>query len=345
MEGKLVGVHKVTIKRSDGDPVVYYYAWRGKGAPRIHAKPGTKAFTQEYVRLTRDREKESVEGSIGSLIDEYRATARYKALSPATRRDYERMFGAIRNEFGTFPRAGIEARGSRRIFLTWRDEMKDAPRSADMHIALLSRLFAWAKDNEIILRNPLERVERLHEGTRRDIVWSAEQLSTLVSEAVPHIRDVALMALWTMQRQADLLTMPTLAFDDENVMIRQQKTGARIRVRAAPEILPILRRAKDANRQRVLVNSFGQNWSSSGFRASWRKEMARLKITGVTFHDLRGTAITYAYANLDRSHEEKIRLIAEISGHSKEDAEAIIRRHYLAGQEVIDAIGRGTKRD
>jgi len=203
----------------------------------------------------------------------------------------------------------------------------------------------WAKDNEIILRNPLERVERLHEGTRRDIIWSAEQLSTLVSDAAPHIRDVALMALWTMQRQADLLTMPTLAFDGENVMIRQQKTGARIRMKAAPEILPILRRARDANRQRVLVNSFGQNWSSSGFRASWRKEMARLKITGVTFHDLRGTAITYAYANLDRSHEEKIRLIAEISGHSKEDAEAIIRRHYLAGQEVIDAIGRGTKRD
>ncbi|WP_234665050.1 MULTISPECIES: hypothetical protein [Rhizobium/Agrobacterium group] len=73
--------------------------------------------------------------------------------------------------------------------------------------------------------------------------------------------------------------------------------------------------------------------------------MARLGIKGVTFHDLRGTAITFAYAHLDRPHDEKIKLISEISGHSREDAESIIRKHYLAGQEVIDAIGRGTSRE
>lgn len=343
MEGKLVGVHKVVIKRKGAEDVTYYYAWRGKGAPRMSAKPGTKAFTQEYVRLTRDRVKKAAAGTIGSMIDDYRATAGYLKLSPATRRDYERIFGAIRLEYSAFPAAAIEARGSRRLFMNWRDTMKDTPRSADMHLALLSSLFAWAKDQEIILRNPLERVERLHEGNRRDIIWSDDQIGKLLSEAAPHLRDVALVALWTMQRQADVLTMPTLAFDGSRVMIRQGKTGARVRVAAAPDILLALRKAKEAGRQRVLVNSFGQNWTSSGFRASWRKEMARLGIKGVTFHDLRGTAITFAYSHLDKSHDEKIKLIAEISGHSQEDAETIIRKHYLAGQEVIEAIGKGTK--
>lgn len=343
MQGKLVGVHKVTIRKKGEEPVVYYYAWRGKGAPRIMAKPGTKAFTQEYIRLTKDRQKEAKTGTVGSLVDEFRRSPHFTRLSPATRRDYERQLGAIRQEFETFPIRTIEARGSRKIFLDWRDTMKDSPRSADMHIALLSRIFAWAKGNEVILRNPLERVERLHEGSRRDIIWSEEQLTALLTKAAPHIRNVAQIALWTMQRQADILTMPTLAFDGERVSIKQGKTGARVRVVAAPDILPVLRDAKEKNRQRILVNSFGQNWTSSGFRASWRKEMARLKIKGVTFHDLRGTAITYAYANLDRSHDEKIKLISEISGHSQDDAESIIRKHYLAGQEVIDAIGRGTK--
>ncbi|MDK4703848.1 integrase [Rhizobium sp. CNPSo 4062] len=344
MEGKLVGVHRVSVKLADGSEAIYYYAWRGKGAPRINAKPGTKAFTQEYVRLTRDRPVHAAAGTIGSLIDEFRATAKYKALAAATRKDYERMFGVIRAEYETFPIAAIEARGSRRRFLTWRDTMKEAPRSADMHLGLLARVFAWAKDNETILRNPLERVERLHEGSRRDIIWSDEQLNKLLNDAVPHLRNVAMIALWTMQRQKDILTMPVLAFDGERVSIKQGKTGARVRVVAAPDILPVLKDAKEAKRQRVLVNSFGQNWTSSGFRASWRKEMARLKIRGVTFHDLRGTAITFAYANLDRSHEDKIQLIAEISGHSKEDAEAIIRRHYLAGQDIVDAISKGTNR-
>lgn len=344
MLGKLVGVHKITMKNKKGEPVDYYYAWRGKGAPRIKSKPGTKAFTDEYIRLTRGREKKVISGTIGSLIEDFRKTATYMALAPSTRRDYERQLATIRLEFEDFPIRTIEARGSRKIFIDWRDTMKESPRTADMHIALLSRVFAWAKGNEILLRNPLERVERLHEGTRRDIIWSDEQLSTLLSEASPHIRNVAKVALWTMQRQADILNMPALAFDGERVSIKQGKTGARVRVIAAPDIAPLLREAKNSARQRVLVNSFGQNWTSSGFRASWRKEMARLQIKGVTFHDLRGTAITFAYANLDRSHDEKIKLISEISGHSADDAESIIRKHYLAGQEVVDAIGRGTNR-
>lgn len=344
MEGKLVGVHKVNVKLSDGTSTIYYYAWRGKGAPRILSKPGTKAFTQEFVRLTRDREKTAVEGTVGSLIDEFLKTAEYQKLAASTRRDYERQFATIRVEFETLPVKAIEARGSRRLFIRWRDTMKDAPRSADMHIALLARLFSWAKGNEVILRNPLEEIDRLHSGTRRDIIWSDEQLTKLLTEGAAHLREVALIALWTMQRQADILTMATLAFDGERVSIKQGKTGARVRVMAAPDTLPVLRRAKENERQRVLVNSFGQNWTSSGFRASWRKEMARLGISGVTFHDLRGTAITFAYANLDRSHDEKIKLISEISGHSQADAETIIRKHYLAGQEVIDAIGRGTKK-
>jgi integrase len=346
MEGKLVGVHKVTVKLANGMRETYYYAWRGKGAPRMKSKPGTKAFTQEYIRLTRDRQSAAaVSGTIGSMIDDFRKTPSYQSLSPSTRRDYERQFGAIRLMFDTFSIKHIEARGSRRAFLDWRDTMSDSPRSADMHIALLSRLFAWAKDKEIILRNPLERVERLHEGTRRDIIWTQDQINKVLTEAAPHIRNVAMIALWTMQRQADILTMPTLAFDGQRVSIKQGKTGARVRVVAAPDLLPILRKAKEGNRQRILENSFGQNWTSSGFRASWRKEMARLGVKGVTFHDLRGTAITFAYGNLDRSHDEKIKLISEISGHTQDDAESIIRKHYLAGQEVVDAIGRGTKKE
>lgn len=134
----------------------------------------------------------------------------------------------------------IEARGSQKIFLNWRDTMKGSPRSADMHIALLPRIFAWAKGNEVILRNPLARVERLHEGSRRDIIWSEEQLTTLLIKAAPHTQKGAKIALWTMQRQADMLTMPILAFDGERVSTKKGKTGARVRVVAAPDILPVL---------------------------------------------------------------------------------------------------------
>lgn len=65
--------------------------------------------------------------------------------------------------------------------------------------------------------------------------------------------------------------------------------------------------------------------------------MARLGLARVRFHDLRGTAITYTYA-----HGVPIERIAEISVNSPKECESIIRKHYLAGEGVIEAIRRGT---
>lgn len=335
METKLVGIHSVKKTLKSGVVVTYHYAWRG--GPSMKAKPGTNAFVQEFARLTKDRQPPSQDQTIGWLLDEFGQSAEFQKLKPSTKRDYERIIRAIRVRFGTFELVGLGAKGSRRIFLDWRDEMRSTPRSADLHLTVLARVFAWAADREIIVRNPLERAGRLHDGgSRKDIIWTPSQIDKLMAEGSEHIVAVARLALWTMQRQGDVLTMPSIAYDSGLLWIRQGKTGARVRVRPSPEIVPMLEAAK--GRQRMLVNSYGENWTSSGFRASWRRELTRLDIKGVTFHDLRGTGITYAYANgMD------IERIAEISGHSKGECETIIRRNYLAGGEVIDAIRAGTK--
>jgi len=134
--------------------------------------------------------------------------------------------------------------------------------------------------------------------------------------------------------------MLPMAFDGERVRIKQMKTGAAVWIAPAPAIRTILEAAKANNQARVLLNSQGDTWTSSGFRASWGDEMKRLGITGLTFHDLRGSAITYAYASLvsTMSHGEAVKNIAEISGHEEKEAESIIRRFYLAGDSVVQAI-------
>lgn len=330
-----MGVHKVKAKLANGEAVTYYYAWRG--GPRIKAKPGTTAFVQEYARLLRHRPKADKDETLGVILTSYLQSADFQKLKPSTKKDYERIIGVIRAKYATFPVKAIEARGARTVFLDWRDSMRATPRSADLHLTVLARIFAWAKNRETIMRNPLERTGKLHSGSRKDIIWTPSQLRTLLENGAPHIVNVARMALWTMQRQGDILTMPTLAYDDGMLWITQGKTGARVRIRPTDDLLPILDEAKRKSRQRILVNSFGQNWTSSGFRASWGKELSRLGITGVTFHDLRGTGITYAYAmGVD------IERIADISGHSKAECEEIIRKSYLAGSDVIEAIKAGT---
>lgn len=339
MKTRLIGVHKVNKTLVDGSVATYYYAWRG--GPRITSKPGTNAFTVEFARLMRGRAElvSSSKNSLGDLIAQYTASGDFQSLKPNTKRGNERSLGLLKAEFANLPISAIEARGSRKLFLAWRDTMKETPAAADFHLSVLAKIFAWAKDKEIILRHPLEKFHRLHDGgNHKDAIWMPSQLNTILTKGTPHLVDVVKVALWTMQRQGDVLTMPTIAYDGGRLWITQGKTNQRVRVRPPEEIMPIIERAIAKKQQRILVNSHGDNWSSDGFRASFNLEKHRLGITGVRFHDLRGTGISYAYAyGMDIEH------IAEISGHSRGECERIIRRHYLAGSDIIDAIRSGTK--
>jgi integrase len=74
----------------------------------------------------------------------------------------------------------------------------------------------------------------------------------------------------------------------------------------------------------MLTNSEGKPWTSDGFRASWRKACAAAGIVGVTFNDLRGTAVT-RLALAEASEAE----IATITGHSLRDVRSILDAHYL----------------
>src|SRR5437588_333797 len=63
-------------------------------------------------------------------------------------------------------------------------------------------------------------------------------------------------------------------------------------------VIPVgapLKAALDAAPKRstiILTNSDGAPWTSDGFQASWRKACRRAGVVGVTFHHLRGTAVT-----------------------------------------------------
>ncbi|WP_342411003.1 tyrosine-type recombinase/integrase [Rhodomicrobium vannielii] len=56
-----------------------------------------------------------------------------------------------------------------------------------------------------------------------------------------------------------------------------------------------MKTALDATERRstiILVNSDGRPWTEDGFRSSWRKAVKKAGIIDLTFHDLRGTAVT-----------------------------------------------------
>jgi integrase len=138
-----------------------------------------------------------------------------------------------------------------------------------------------------------------------------------------HLHLPLLLALWTGQRQGDLLRLPWSGYDGAHIRLRQGKTGARV-------VIPVgapLRAALDATTKRstiILTNSRGKPWTSSGFGASFRKARRAAGVVGVTFNDLRGTAVT-RLALVGCTEAE----IASLTGHRLRDVRSILDANYL----------------
>jgi integrase len=74
----------------------------------------------------------------------------------------------------------------------------------------------------------------------------------------------------------------------------------------------------------ILTTQAGLTWTADGFSASWRKAAIRAGIRGLTFHDLRGTAVLrLALAGCT------VPEIATITGHSIRDVQSILDANYF----------------
>ena len=154
-----------------------------------------------------------------------------------------------------------------------------------------------------------------------------------------------LLAINTGQRQGDLLRLPWSAYDGKHIKLRQRKTGAYVPIPVTDE----LKAALDATPRQspiMLTNSEGKPWSESGFQGAWGKATMRAGIRGLTFHDLRGTAVvTLARAGCNEVE------IYSITGHKPSDVRAILTAHYLpqdaevAGNAIAKLNRYKTRRD
>ena len=196
-----------------------------------------------------------------------------------------------------------------------------------MGSSTLARILSFAKDRGLIVVNPRQDGGRLYRADRTDKVWTEVDVASFLSAAGPELQLAMILALWTGQRQGDLLRLPWSAYDGTKVQLQQGKTGRRVVIPAGEP----LRLALDKITRRcplILTNTFGRPWSADGFRTSWGKTCPKAGIRGLTFHDLRGSAVV-RLALADATVPQ----IATVTGHSLKDVEAILDAHYL-GRDV-----------
>ena len=78
---------------------------------------------------------------------------------------------------------------------------------------MLARILSFAKDRGIIAVNPCERGGRLYSADRRDRVWTEQDIAALLATTSKELQLALMLAIWTGQRQGDLLRLAWSAYD------------------------------------------------------------------------------------------------------------------------------------
>jgi integrase len=264
-------------------------------------------------------------GALLALLFQFQDSAEFQfGISPRTRLDYIKQIKRIERDFGDFPIKALSDPRSRSVFLEWRDRLAQTSlRQADYAFATLARVLSWAHNRGLIVKNPCSKAGKLYRGSRASKIWSNEDIERFLRIAPPYLRPAMLLAIHTGQRQGDLLRLPWSSYNGATIKLRQRKTGAYVPI----PVSDALRNALDAAPRRspiMLTNSAGNPWSESGFQSAWGKATARTGVRGLTFHDLRGTAVV----TLARAGCTEVEIYS-ITGHKPSDVQAILTTHYL----------------
>lgn len=327
MRVRLKGLNSIKKKLADGTYKEYWYAW--KGGTALMGKPGSPEFIASYNAAVATKTA-TPQGSMLMVLNAYQQSGEFKNLASRTQSDYIKQIKKIEKRFADFPVSALADRRSRADFLAWRDTLAIASRrQADYAFTVLARVLSWALNRGLTPANPCEKGGRLYRGSRSESVWTDDDEAAFINIAPAHLHLPLLLALWTGQRQGDLLRLAWSAYDGKTIRLQQSKTGVRVVI---PVAAP-LKAALDATKQRspiVLVNEAGKPWTAQGFSSSFRKAKAKAGIEGVTFNDLRGTAVT-RLALSGCSEAE----IATLTGHALRDVRSILDSHYLSRDPAL----------
>jgi len=310
MQLKLKGVYQSQKKDRLGRVKAYFYL-RGFGA----LKPlpgdededftiGSQAFMRSYQAAIDAPRRARVTGTLQEVIDGYRKSPQFQSLADRTKSDYLAHLDKIAAAkltpkapaFATYPLAVIEDPKIRKRLLDWRDDMaRSSPRQADATFGVLRIILEWARDRGMIAHNHAIRPKKVYKADRSDKLWLPEHLEAFREHAPPEMRLALELALWTGQRQSDLLQLAWTSIKEGRLTFRQGKRRRKVDM-PVPAPLKALLDVTPKRAATILVTDKGKPWTVKPrpiyFMHKWRKVALKAGLDGLHFHDLRGTTCT-----------------------------------------------------
>lgn len=296
----------------------YYFRWR-EVYRRLPDDPASQAFRVDYARalasICSEAEPRVIGGSVRALLRDFKGSPEWCALAPKTQADYARVLDWLR-PIGDFQADNVR----RQHVIRLRNKMSANPRTRDLFVAAVSRMYSIGIDLGFTDRNPAARITRLNSPESYE-PWSLDAQKRFEASEMPGwLRTAYMLGLWTGQREADILRLSRGCFDGTGFVIRQGRPEARrgkgrrgpivnLYVPAATPLLAYLSRC--TFRGLLFVSDDrGTPINADTLRKSMRAQLDSLGLKNLHYHGLRhSTATALAQAGCS-AHE-----IMAITGH------------------------------
>lgn len=317
----------------------YWYRPPNAKQQRLAAVGDEATMYRKMAELLIPTESREPTGTIADYLDRYEREV-VPTLAPRTQKDYHRHLKVLRAEFGHKRPDDVEPRDVGRFL----DVPKGKVHRVRM-VAVLSSAYAKMVGKWYVAeKNPCSDVER-HKNPPRDRYITDEEFWAIHAFMPPRVKIAMELALYTGQRQGDLLTLKWENVLEEGVLFKQSKTGqSRLVMYCEPgddpeasELWATLARARKIvpliPRHYVIRTEKGKKYNPEGFRAIWQRYMRNAMAKGViatrfTFHDIRAKTV---------SDEENVDTAQLRAGHT---SKAMTLRVYSRKVRKVAALNK-----
>lgn len=281
--------------------------------------PGTPVdaeFHERYSQLLAQAKRENSKGpsrqTFAWLVAQYRKSVEFRALRPTTQGDYETTLAVIVKELGDQPFKLT----TRKMIKAVRDDYATQPRKAHKIKQMVSRLYSWADEGELVPEgfNPTAGLKKIKYREEPHVAWSEEEIDHFIKNAPEYIVTPVMLALYTGQRASDVIAMTWTHVKGSIVRVRQNKTGEMLDVPCHPKLVSYLDQLKRKRGKSAVVIALTKTekaFTPGSLSNALRREVDDIKeMPHRTLHGLR-------YAAAARLEESgcTIEEITSILGH------------------------------
>ena len=228
-----------------GKRVWYVRVDKGKRI-RIFADYGMPEFDEEYRAALANqprRTRDTAAGTLAWLIERYRETAEWRALSLATRRQRENIILHVLETAGMQPFTKI----TKATIIAGRERRASTPSQARHFLDTMRGLFRWAADAGLVRSDPTQGVTNpRHKRGPGFIPWTEEHVAAYERRWPLGTRQRVWLdvLLYTGLRRGDAVRLGRQHVRDGVAAIKTEKSGFTVEVTIP--ILPVLKATLDA---------------------------------------------------------------------------------------------------